>query len=440
MEGCKRSKIGVVCNGFDTFELKSVLTKNDAGDWGMAPDENAVGVIRSTNFNNNGRLDLSDIAYRTLTPKKFSEKKLYASDILIERSGGSETQPVGRVGFITDEMAKTDYAFANFIQRISLDDTVDAKFVYYCLQQMYEMGITSGMQSQTTGIRNLDWKQYIKVSLPKPSLSEQTAIATMLSKVDEAIEAVQGSIAAAERLKKSLMQNLLTGKMKPDGTFRTPEEFYTDEKFGKVPLGWEVKRIQDFGKVQTGKTPPTEEPGVFSEMGKGFMFITPGDVGLNKYIEKTERYVSDKGILYSYIIPVNTVSEVCIGSTIGKIGITKEECCTNQQITSVVMNEQNNAEYFYYAMLARREHFKSIAGINATPQINKSEYSKYRILCPKTKEEQASIAHKISAIDNEISNNQQKIATLERLKKSLMQNLLTGRVKNYISEKNTNDE
>jgi type I restriction enzyme S subunit len=431
MDGDKFSKIGKVADGFDTFQLKSVLIRNDAGDWGAEPDNNAVGVIRSTNFNNNGKLDLSDIAYRTLTPKKFSEKKLCASDILIERSGGSETQPVGRVGFISDEIAKTDYAFANFIQRISLDDTVDAKFVYYCLQQMYEMGITAGMQSQTTGIRNLDWKQYIKVSLPKPSLSEQKAIATLLSKVDEAIEAVQGSIAAAERLKKSLMQNLLTGKMKPDGTFRTPEEFYTDEKFGKVPIGWEVKRIQDFGKVQTGKTPPTEEPGVFAEMGKGFMFITPGDVGINKYIEKTERYVSDKGMLYSYIIPANTVSEVCIGSTIGKIGITTEECCTNQQITSVVTNEQNDAEYFYYAMLARREHFKSVAGINATPQINKSEYSKYKILCPKTKEEQTSIAHKISIIDNQINNELQKKATLERLKKSLMLNLLTRLVRSF---------
>ena len=161
------------------------------------------------------------------------------------------------------------------------------------------------------------------------------------------------------------------------------------------------------------------------------MFITPGDVGINKYIEKTERYVSDKGMLYSYIIPANTVSEVCIGSTIGKIGITTEECCTNQQITSVVTNEQNDAEYLYYAMLARREHFKSVAGINATPQINKSEYSKYKVLCPKTKEEQTSIAHKISIIDNQINNELQKKATLERLKKSLMLNLLTRLVRSF---------
>ena len=122
----RQTKIGSVCSDFDTFQLKSVLVKNDAGDWGSEPDDNAIGVIRSTNFNNDGKLDLSDIAYRTLSKRKFDEKKLFANDILIERSGGSETQPVGRVGFITDEIAETDYAFANFIQRISLNKNVNA--------------------------------------------------------------------------------------------------------------------------------------------------------------------------------------------------------------------------------------------------------------------------------------------------------------------------
>ena len=98
----KQTKIGTVCGDFDTFQLKSVLVKNDAGDWGSEPDDRAIGVIRSTNFNNDGKLDLSNIAYRTLSEKKFKEKKLFANDILIERSGGSETQPVGRVGFVTD--------------------------------------------------------------------------------------------------------------------------------------------------------------------------------------------------------------------------------------------------------------------------------------------------------------------------------------------------
>ena len=274
------------------------------------------------------------------------------------------------------------------------------------------------------------------ISFKYPSeKEEQTAIANILSKVDEAIASIQNSIAAAERLKKSLMQNLLTGKMKPDGTFRTPEEFYIDENFGKVPVGWEVKRIKDFGEVQTGKTPPTDEPEVFSDKENGFMFVTPGDLDVAKYIEETERYVSEKGIRYSYVLPKGTVCEVCIGSTIGKIGITTATCCSNQQITSVIVNNEHDAEYLYYAMLSRKEHFKSVAGINATPQINKSGYSKYRVLCPKDKLEQIAIAKRISSVDKTINEQEQKIKSLERLKKSLMQNLLTGKKRLFYSNR-----
>ena len=303
---------------------------------------------------------------------------------------------------------------------------LDKKYFGYAFQNLEYI-----LKAKTagSGIPHADKGIIKRLEFYKPLKNKQIAIANMLSKVDETIASVQNSIAAAERLKKSLMQNLLTGKMKPDGTFRTPDEFYIDEKFGKVPVGWEVKRVKDFGEIQTGKTPPTDEPEVFSDKENGYMFITPGDLDVAKYIEGTERYVSEKGIRYSYVLPKGSVCEVCIGSTIGKIGITTAKCCSNQQITSVIVNNEHDAEYLYYAMLSRREHFKSVAGINATPQINKSGHSKYRVLCPKDKLEQISIAKGISSVDKSINEQEQKIKYLERLKKSLMQNLLTGKVK-----------
>jgi len=353
---------------------------------------------------------------------KSCSAKMWNEGTIILTTGAT----IGKVG-----IAKVPLCTKQGITGIVCNEYANNLFVRYWLEANEEQLLryaqgTTFKEIRTRPLGNL------RIMVPKPftkeSVDEQTAIANILSKVDEAIASVQGSIAAAERLKKSLMQNLLTGRMKPDGTLRKDDEFYMDEKFGKVPKGWEVKKVKDFGNVITGKTPPTEKPDVFSDSEHGFMFITPGDVDAAKYIEQTERYVSEKGMKYSYTLPPNAVCEICIGSTIGKIGITTKECCTNQQITSVIVNDENNAEFFYYAMSARKDHFKSVAGINATPQINKSEYSKYRVLCPKTKAEQVEIAQKLSAIDNEIKNKQQKIATLERLKKSLMQNLLTGRV------------
>lgn len=428
----KQTKIGTVCSDFDTFQLKSVLVKNDAGDWGSEPDKDAIGVIRSTNFNNDGKLDLSDIAYRTLSKRKFEEKKLYASDILIERSGGSETQPVGRVGVITDEMAKTDYAFANFIQRISLNDEVNAKFVYYCLQQMYEMGITAGMQSQTTGIRNLDWKQYIKVALPKPSSDEQTAIAAVLSKVDEAIAAVQGSIAAAERLKKSLMQNLLTGRMKPDGTLRKEDEFYVDEKFGRVPVGWEVKKVKDIC-LNSGDYGANASAIDYDVTKPRFIRITDID-DFGQLLDDGKAGMA--GDNYSkYLLEEDDFLFARTGDTVGKSLLYKKEMGLAVYAGYLIKFSFDKSKVLpeYFDLIAKSEFFEAfkiaMKRVGAKPNINSREYCSFRFLLPSDTEEQKEIYGKFANIDKTQKSKQQKIAVLERLKKSLMQNLLTGRVR-----------
>ena len=435
----KQTKIGTVCNDFDTFQLKSVLVKNDAGDWGSEPDDRAIGVIRSTNFNNNGKLDLSDIAHRTLSEKKFKEKKLFANDILIERSGGSETQPVGRVGFVTDEMADKDYAFANFIQRISLNDEINPKFVYFCLQQMYEMGVTAGMQSQTTGIRNLDWKQYVKVSLPKPSPNEQTAIANILSKVDEAIAAVQGSIAAAERLKKSLMQNLLTGRMKPDGTLRKEDEFYMDEKFGKVPVGWEVKKVGEvfdtyptasysrsklletgnckyihYGDIHTKfdtflDISNTDLPYISDDMIKNFVFLKDGDIVI---ADTSEDY---EGV--GKLVEIRNIGENKVISGLHTLLIRSKADTLINGYKGYMFNEER-------VMLSL---LKYVTGIKVY-SISKSCLARVVIPIP-PKKEQEQIKSKLDSVNSVIQQKKEGIKTMERLKKSLMQNLLTGKVR-----------
>ena len=414
----KFSKIGKICKDFDIVQLRSVLVKNDSGDWGSEPDNNAVGIIRSTNFNNDGKLDLKNIAYRTLSSRKLEEKRLFDTEILVERSGGSETQPVGRVGYITNEIAKDLFAFANFIQRISLNETVNSKFVYYCLQHLYEMGVTSGMQTQTTGIRNLDWKQYINTYLPKPSLREQTVIANILSKVDEAIESVKKSIAAAERLKKSLMQNLLTGKMKTDGTFRIEEEFYDDPKFGKVPVGWEVKRLGNIFKIKAG-----------------------GDLQENYYSpihDEHYRYpifsnTIESAGLYGYTSAPKFFSKESLtivgrGVGVGHVEYRNGNYDAIIRLITLIPKQETNVDCRYVCYyIDQYVHF----AIESTgvPQLTCPKVFSTKIIIPKNVFEQSQIAEKIHCIDIDIKIKQNQIITLERLKKSLMQNLLTGKVR-----------
>ena len=424
MEGKANNKYSNLPAGWEMKRLKDVAI--NCGDYGAnAPalpyKAGDIRYIRITDIDDYGHLISNDKA--SLDETIAQNYLLKDNDILFARTGDT----VGKSLLYKSSMGRS--AYAGYLIRFTLDEKQILPDYFDAIAKSDIFEAFKISMKRIGAKPNINSLEYGIFRFPMPLNSdEQKGIAKLFTKVDEAIASVQNSIAAAEQLKKSLMQNLLTGKMKPDGTFRTPDEFYIDEKFGKVPVGWEVKRIKDFGEVQTGKTPPTDEPEVFSDKENGFMFVTPGDLDVAKYIEETERYVSEKGIRYSYVLPKGTVCEVCIGSTIGKIGITTATCCSNQQITSVIVNNEHDAEYLYYAMLSRREHFKSVAGINATPQINKSGYSKYRVLCPKDKLEQIAIANRISSVDKSINEQDQKIKSLKRLKKSLMQNLLTGKV------------
>lgn len=416
----KLTKLGKVNPEFDVFKLKSALTKNDAGDWGDEPIEgNANGILRSTNFTNQGILDLSDVAYRTLKPQKLAEKKLSAGEIIIERSGGSDSQPVGRIGFITPEIADNNYAFANFIQRIAVDETIEPKYLYYCLQQMYEMGITASMQYQTTGIRNLDWKLYTKSILPKPKPEEQKAIATILSKVDEAIKATENSIKAADKLKKSLMQNLLTGKLKPDGTWRKEDEFYKDEKFGNVPVGWEVKKLKKIFKLKNGKGNPTEN--LRSEPIAEFQIPVYGGNGITGYF--------DKPFLTTSTLIIGRVGEYC-----GSVYKTPNQCWVtdNALWVSEVFIESFDLD-FWYSLLTFKK-LNQYGDATGQPKITQSGIGNLKVAYPPNIEEQNSISSKIIQIDSLILDKKSKLQSTIKLKKSLMQNLLTGRVRVDLSK------
>jgi type I restriction enzyme S subunit len=312
----KETRLGSCNAAFDVVPLKEMIDKNDAGSWGSDPVDISMNVVRSTNFNETGYLDLSNVAKRFLVPETFEELKLEENEILIERSGGSETQPVGRVSFITKEVADQGFAYANFIQRISAKPGIDPKYLFYCLYQMHSAGFTQIMQNQTNGIRNLEYRFFLKQRLPKPEFIEQQKIAAILSSIDNSIKATRTSIEKLDRLKKSLMQNLLTGKMKPDGSWRNEDDFYQDEKLGQYPKEWAIGRVKEFFVLQrghdltdleakAGKYPVVKSNGIsinhyeFKAKAPGVVTGRSGTIGNVFYIDKdfwphnTTLYVKD---------------------------------------------------------------------------------------------------------------------------------------------------
>lgn len=218
---------------------------------------------------------------------------------------------------------------------------------------------------------------------------------------------------------------------------------YKPSPLGPIPEDWEVKRIGDFGKVVTGSTPPTEDA---ENYGLTYKFVSPADISDNKYIQETEKHLSEKGFAISRRMPKGTVLFTCIGSTIGKCAVANEELTSNQQINAVICDSNHNGDYLYYELCNRSGRIRQIAGEQAVPIINKSTFESFKIICP-TLSEQNRIATLLSLWDTAIAKQTALIEKLTLRKRGLMQQLLTGkrrlkgfeggnfhRLGNYISE------
>lgn len=177
-------------------------------------------------------------------------------------------------------------------------------------------------------------------------------------------------------------------------------------------------RIGDLGRVVTGKTPPSSQPELFGDLHP---FLTPTDInGFSRYIEPA-RYLSFEGSNYQrrLALPKRAICVVCIGATIGKVCMTTRMSFTNQQINSVVVNENEHDPFFVYQLLTTlRDELKSNAGGAATPIINKTAFSNIEIRVPPLAV-QKRIASVLSAYDELIENSQRRIELLEAMARAV---------------------
>lgn len=175
-EGWTYKKLGDVCdviNGLWTGKKEPFVN---------------VAVVRNTNFSKDCKLKLDDVAFIDVEAKQFASRKLQYGDIIIEKSGGSEKQPVGRP--ILFDIVDGDYSFSNFTATLRIKDgeKIDPKFLHLCLYSYYIQGETLKMQSKTTGLHNLDMKAYLRLPIPQLTLSEQTRIVNELDLLQSIVD------------------------------------------------------------------------------------------------------------------------------------------------------------------------------------------------------------------------------------------------------------
>lgn len=182
--------------------------------------------------------------------------------------------------------------------------------------------------------------------------------------------------------------------------------------------GWKSYKIEELGRIVTGKTPSTQNADNF---GDKYPFITPRDMSGQKRIGRTERYLSEEGknAVKNCLLPANSICVSCIGSDMGKVVMTSEDSVTNQQLNSVVCDNSFDPDFVYYSLVNISAELKN-AGHHSTavPILNKTDFSNFEIIAPDLPT-QRSIAAILTALDEKIELNRQTNQTLEAIAQTL---------------------
>lgn len=138
---------------------------------------------------------------------------------------------------------------------------------------------------------------------------------------------------------------------------------------------WKSVKVGDLGAIITGKTPRTA---IQENYGGRISFLTPSDDLSVKHVCSTGKTLTERGLgeVRKCLIPKNSICVSCIGSDLGKVVLTTEPTITNQQINSIVPNDECDSDFIYYAMLLLGKELNFISKTStAVPIVNKSSFS-----------------------------------------------------------------
>ena len=248
------------------------------------------------------------------------------------------------------------------------------------------------------------------------SKKEIEKIGIILSKVDELIQKTEQIIEQTQRLKKGLMQRLLT-----KGIGHT--EFKKTE-LGEIPQEWEIVKVTD---ICQGIVPGRNKPKQFNG---NIPWITIEDID-DLYIRNSKRGLNvtkeEVKKCSGKIIPSNSVIMTCVGE-LGIVGISLNDVVINQQLHAFICSNKIISYYLAIFLISQKNYMYSIATTTTIPYMNKNNCNSIPIILPSISE-QTKITDIFINIDSLHRNQKSKRNMLLNLKKGLMQQLLTGKIR-----------
>ena len=249
---------------------------------------------------------------------------------------------------------------------------VDENYLYYFLSsyksEFIKLGVGGAQPNISAGIIK-------NIQIPLPSLSEQKRIADLLDAADSLRQKDKALLQKYDQLAQSLFLDMFGDPMK-------------NEK------GWEKKEIKKIAKVITGQTPPSSLDHMF---GGEIPFVTPGDLDSDKEVKRT---LTSERAKKSRLLRTGGLFVCCIGATIGKMNLAKNESAFNQQINGIDWSNEINDLFGFFATKAIKNDIIDNSISTTLPILKKSEFEKLKIIVPEISF-QNQFAEQVQRIENQ---------------------------------------
>ena len=297
---------------------------------------------------------------------------------------------------------------------------VSPKYIEYFFDGQWfvkEITFIAKEGARNHGLLNIGIQDFFNILVLLPPLAEQEKIASILSSVDDAIQAREAVLAQTKVVKKGLLQDLLT-----KGIGHTE---FKDSKLGRIPKSWEVKRFYEVVEIQSGQVDPKVEP------YRTYPLVAPNHLeshtGRIIKFESAQvqraisgKYLFQKGdVVYSKIRPY--LVKMWLADRVG--------LCSADMYPLRVKNDFNNV-FLLNILLSNRftEYVNTLSARTGIPKVNREELGSFYFQVPPLAEQQK-IAEILTSVDNQIQAHESAIEQLKQTKVGLLQDLLTGKVR-----------
>jgi len=266
---------------------------------------------------------------------------------------------------------KEPTTYESHLIRVRLDKNKCNPWYYYYLFKLPDNPIKAIVnQCAQAGIRG---NELVKIKVPLHPRPCQDRIVSVLSTYDNLIEVNNKRIKVLEQMAENLYKEWFV-------RFRFPGHENTKFNNG-IPIEWTIKRLGEYGRVETGKTPSME---VEEYYGDDYLFIKTPEMHGNVFVIDTEEKLSELGhkSQSKKLLPPNSIMVTCIG-TGGVVALNAKPGHTNQQINSIILKDMVYLEWLFFTCKSMKSTIEMFGATGSTmTNLSKGKFEKLKVIEP----------------------------------------------------------